>query len=361
MTYDSALTNVLNEAFFALGQLRMVGVLLPNPHLLIHPFVRREAVLSSRIEGTVTRLDQLLLFEAQEEATDGDSDVAEVVNYINALEYGLKRLGDGMPLCLRLLREVHEQLLSGVRGAEKRPGQFRRCEVMIGRRGLSYDDARFVPPSHTALDPLLRDFERYLNVPGDLSVVAQLAVTHYQFETIHPFMDGNGRLGRLLITLMLCERQVLPLPLLYLSVYFERHDNEYRDLMLEVSRRGEWVEWITFFARGVAEQAGDAVQRSQRLLELWRGYRQRVQDAGQPAFVLSLVDRLFAAPAVTITGAAKLMGVSFPTAQKYVESLEAAGVLTEATGRARKRTYMAQEILRLLDEAVTPGQTTTGA
>jgi len=330
----------------------MVGVLLPNPHLLIHPFVRREAVLSSRIEGTITRLDQLLLFEAQEEGSNGDSDVEEVVNYINALEYGLKRLGEGMPLCLRLLREVHEQLLSGVRGADKRPGQFRQCGVMIGRRGQNYDDARFVPPAPTALEPFLRDFERFLNGPGDLSVVAQLAVTHYQFETIHPFMDGNGRLGRLLITLMLCERQVLPLPLLYLSVYFEKNDNEYRDLMLEVSRRGAWVEWITFFARGIAEQARDAVQRSQRLLDLWRGYRQRVQDTGQPASVLSLVDRLFAAPAITITGAAKLLNVSFPTAQRYVESLESDGVLTEATGKARKRTYLAREILRLLDEPV---------
>jgi len=205
------------------------------------------------------------------------------------------------------------------------------------------------------LEPFLRDFGRFLNGPGDLSVVAQLAVTHYQFETIHPFMDGNGRLGRLLITLMLCERQVLPLPLLYLSVYFEKHDNEYRDLMLDVSRRGAWVEWITFFAKGVGEQARDAVQR---LLDLWRGYRQRVQDAGQPAFVLTLVDRLFAAPAITITGAAKLMNVSFPTAQKYVESLESVGVLTEATGKARKRTYLAREILRLLDEPVATDEPT---
>lgn len=348
LRYDGVLTNLLAEAHHALGQLAMVGRLLPNPHLLIRPFLRREAILSSRIEGTVTRLDQLLLFEAQEQEAEEDSDLAEVANYVNALEYGLGRIGEGMPLCLRLLREIHKELLRGVRGAEKRPGQFRLCDVLIGR-SRSYADARFVPPTPLSLDPLLRDFERFLNEPGPVPAVAQLALAHYQFETIHPFMDGNGRLGRLLITLMMCERKVLTQPLLYLSAYFERHDEEYRDQMLRVSQRGDWGDWITFFARGVAEQSLDAVQRAQRLLDLWRDYRRRIQEAGQPSAVLGLVDGLFAAPAITISGAAKMIGVTFPTAQKYVERLEQDGIVEEVTGKPRYRTYMAREILALLD------------
>lgn len=354
LAFDTDLTNLLNEASYALGQLQMVGVLLPNPHLLIRPFVRREAILSNKIEGTITRLDQLLLFEAQEQESNGDSDIGEVINYINALEFGLKQVGEGMPLCLRLLREVHEQLLRGVRGAEKRPGQFRQCGVVIGRLGQSYDDARFVPPGPATVDPLLRDFERFLNDPGNLPVVVQIALAHYQFESIHPFMDGNGRLGRLLITLMLCERGVLRQPLLYLSAYFERHDEQYRDLMLDVSRRGAWRDWVAFVARGVAEQSRDAVARSQRLLELWQTYRRKMQEPGQSANVLSLIDALFASPAVTIPGAARVMNVTFPTAQKYVERLAAEKIVTEVTGKTRNRTYIATEIIGLLDDREGP-------
>lgn len=292
----------------------MVGQLLPNPHLLIRPFVRREAVLSSRIEGTVTRLEQLLLFEAEPENGGEDADRAEVANYVDALEHGLQRLREGVPLCLRLLREVHGELMDGVRGHELRPGEFRRCPVMIGRPGQRYDTARYVPPGPTALDPLLRDFERFLNDPGPMPIAARIALAHYQFEAIHPFMDGNGRLSRLLITLMLCERGALVQPLLYLSADFDRHDDEYRDHLLAVSQRGTWAEWVGFVARGMAEQSRDAVRRAQRLLDLWRAYRQRVQSAGGSAVVLRLIDELFAAPAITATGAARVMGVSFPTA-----------------------------------------------
>src|SRR5262249_33484686 len=192
---DLALVRQLSDAAQALGELAGVGRRLPNPHLLIRPFLSREAVLSSRIEGTVTRLDQLFLFEAEADELVHPVDVGEVANYVRALESGLQRLSEGLPLCLRLLREVHERLLQGVRGENKRPGQFRNCGVMIRRGGQTWDDARFIPPTHDALEPLLRDFERFLNNPGDLPVVAQLALAHYQFETVHPFMDGNGRLG----------------------------------------------------------------------------------------------------------------------------------------------------------------------
>jgi Fic family protein len=206
-----------------------------------------------------------------------------VINHVHALELGLERLRAGMPLIWRLLRQVHARLLQGVRGENLRPGEFRNCGVMIGRAGQRYEDARFVPPCHTMLTPLLDDFERFINLERSLPIVVQLALAHYQFETIHPFTDGNGRLGRLLITLLLCQRKRLPQPLLYLSAFFERHDQEYKGHLLEVSRRAAWHEWISFFARGVAEQARDAAARAGRLLELGKEFRQRVAGMSHSA------------------------------------------------------------------------------
>ncbi len=350
MGLDFRLVCMLSEADHALGELAGVGRMLPNPHLLIRPFVRREAVLSSRIEGTITRLDQLFLFEAEPEHVSHPSDVAEVINYVRALEHGLELLQQGTPLCLRLLRSVHARLLHEVRGGEKRPGEFRRCGVMIGRHGQSFEDARFVPPAHTALDPLLRDFERFLNAPGDLPVVVQLALAHYQFEAIHPFMDGNGRVGRLLITLMLCERGTLPQPLLYLSAFFERNDQAYKDHLLEVSRRGAWADWLRFFAQGVAEQARDAARRAGRLLELGKHYQQKVSEVARSLAAVRLLDELFASPFITVPGAAAALDLTFPAAQNNVNKLVEAGILREMTGKTKNRVYVADEILKLLDE-----------
>jgi Fic family protein len=352
--FDLNLVRLLSEADQALGQLAGVGRMLPNPHLLIRPFVRREAVLSSRIEGTVTRLDQLFLFEAQPDELHSPADVAEVVNYVRALELGLQRLREGMPLTLRLLREVHARLLQGVRGSEKRPGEFRRCAVLIARQGQTYEQARFVPPCHTAVTTLMADFERFINLERTLPIVVQLALAHYQFETVHPFTDGNGRVGRLLITLMLCERACLPQPLLYLSAFFERHDQEYKDYLLKVSQKGSWNEWIGFFARGVAEQARDAAQRSEQLLDLGKNYRHRVAEVAQSATALQLVDELLGSPFITVNGAAQTLGVTFPTAQNAVNRLIEAQILREVTGQKRNRVYLAEEILRLLDEPISP-------
>ena len=345
--HTRSLSALLSRADLALGKLSMAGSLIPNPHLWIRPFIRREAVLSSKIEGTVTRLDQLLLFEA---ASGGapDEDMAEVSNYVKALQYGLAQVEAGVPLCLRLLREVHAHLMDGVLGANMRPGQFRQCAVYIGRAGQNKEQSRFIPPAHQSLDDLLRDFERFLNDPGEMSVVEQVALAHYQFEAIHPFMDGNGRLGRLLIPLLLCERKVLSQPLLYLSAYLEEHDEEYRNGLLAISQRGEWTEWVRFIAIGVTEQAEDAVKRSQQLLELRQQYRARAQDSKQVSVILTLIDQLFAAPAVTIAGAEMLMGVTYPTAQKYVNWMVSEGMLREVTGQTRNRVYMAPEIFRLL-------------
>jgi Fic family protein len=276
--------------------------------------------------------------------------VAEVANYVRALEHGLQLLKDGLPLCLRLLREVHAKLMEGVRGGEKRPGALRQCDVMIARQGQSWDDSRFVPPLHTALAPLLRDFERFLNDPGRMPIVAQLALAHYQFEAIHPFMDGNGRVGRLLITLMLSARGTLSQPLLYFSAFFEKHEEEYKDWLLEVSRRGAWREWIAFFARGMTEQARDAVRRTNRLLDLGKQYRLQVAEVARSNAALRLLDELFASPFITISGAATATGLTYPAAQNNVNRLVEAGILREMTGRSTNRVYVADAILKLLDE-----------
>jgi len=359
LSYDLNMVRLLSEADHALGELAGVGQMLPNPHLLIRPFLRREAVSSSRIEGTITRLDQVFLFEAKPDELHHPGDVEEVINHVHALELGLERIRQGRPLTLRLLREVHARLLQGVRGENKRPGEFRKCGVMIGRHGQTFAEARFVPPCHTAIDDLMNDFERFTNTERSLPIVVLLALAHYQFEAIHPFMDGNGRLGRLLITLLLCERQKLPQPLLYLSAYFERHDEEYKDRMLEVSRRAAWGEWISFFARGVAEQSADAATRARRLLALQQQYRQRAAAVSSSVTVIRLVEELFASPFITIPGAASSLSVTFPTAQNSIEKLVEVGILREITGQARNRVYCADGVLRLLEEGPVPPESQT--
>jgi Fic family protein len=339
----------LSAADQALGELAGAGRRLANPHLLIRPFIRREAVLSSRIEGTVTNLDQLFLFEAQPEEVAHVADAGEVRNYVLALEHGLEAVRNGYPFSLQLVREVHRILMEGVRGAEKRPGEIRDRAVLIGK-SFDFDAARFIPPCHTRLGPMLQDFVRFLRDEKSLPVVIQLALMHYQFETIHPFNDGNGRVGRLLITLMLCERGVLPQPLLYLSAFFEQHRDEYYDRLLEVSRRAAWNEWIGFFARGVAEQARDAVDRVQRLQDLRDDYRDRTTDLIKSATALRLVEELFASPYITVNRASEVMGISFKSASRTVATLAGAGILREMTGQERYRIFCADEILRLLDQ-----------
>jgi Fic family protein len=350
ISFDVSLVRQLTEADRALGELAGIGRMLPNPHLLIGPFLRREAILSSRIEGTVTRLEELLLFEVQPEETERPPDVGEVVNYVRALEYGLARLKD-LPVCVRLLCEIHEHLLEGVRGMEKRPGKIRDKQVFIGREGQHPDDMRFIPPMQTQLPEMLTAMERFLNFPSDLPLIVQLALVHYQFETIHPFQDGNGRIGRLLISLMLCERSSLPQPLLYLSAFFERHNSDYRDLMLAVSQKGAWSDWIRFFAQGIAEQSRDAIERAKRLLDLWQSYRQRLQAKSQSVTILALIDELFASPIVTVSYAEKKLGVTYPAANNNIAKLVAEGILRETTKKQRNRVYVADAILKLLDES----------
>jgi Fic family protein len=346
---DMELVRFISDAHQSLGELAGAARLLPNPHLLIRPFLNREAVLSSRIEGTITRLDQLFLFEIEPDQNENPDDAQEVRNYVAALEFGLDQIRRGFPITLHMLRELHQVLMQGVRGAEKRPGQIRDRAVLIGQMGQTFDTARFVPPCHPALTPLLDDLIRFLREPQTLPVVLQLALMHYQFETIHPFNDGNGRVGRLLITLLLCERGGLPDPLLYLSAFFERHRHAYYDCLLNVSRNGAWLDWFRFFAIGIAEQARDAILRARQLLDLRESYRKKLAKDSRSAAPFRLLDELFASPFITANRAKDLMKMSFKSAQQILVMLEKKRILREITKKRRHRIYCAHEILRLLD------------
>ncbi len=350
---DWATVQRLTEAERALGELGGVGRLLPNPQLLIRPFLSREAVESSRIEGTITRLDQLLLFEADPSELSIPGDAQEVLNYVRAMEFGVAQVRAGYPFSLMLIRELHRVLLEGVRGGEKRPGEVRDRSVLIGRTGQTYETARFVPPCHTALQPLLVNLVEFLRGGGGLPVLVQIALAHYQFETIHPFNDGNGRVGRLLVTLMLCERGVLPEPLLYLSGFFEQNRAEYYDGLLNVSRRGAWNEWLAYFAFGVTTQAHDAAARARRLIDLRQDYHHRTAAVVRGRAALRLVDELFASPFLTLRRATETTGVAKKSAQNTIDKMLAAGLIREITGKRRNRVYCADEILRLLDRPLT--------
>lgn len=337
----------LSEADRALSELAGVARNFPNPHLLINPFVRREAVLSSRIEGTMASLSDLFLFEAAEVREPNPPDVREVATYVDALEYGLARLGQ-LPLSLRLIREIHARLMAGVRGQERTPGEFRALQNWIGPPGASLLDATFVPPPVPEMHEALDAFERFLHAEPVLPPLIRLALIHYQFEAIHPFLDGNGRVGRLLVSLLLCHERLLPQPLLYLSAFFERRRPDYYGLLLAVSRRGDWPEWIEFFLQGVAEQSRDAIRRAGLLLDLWRDYRGRFEHARSSALLLRLVDYLFEHPFLSMPTASRLLGVTYRSAELNVQKLVRAGVLQERTGLRRNRIYLAPAVLEIL-------------
>ncbi len=350
VAWDTPLVSAVATAGTALGRLAEVGRLMPNPHLLIRPFVRREAVLSSQIEGTLASFDDLVLFEFDDEVEKRTPDVREVSNYVRALEHGLSRVNT-LPLSRRLICEMHEILMQGVRGGDQTPGEFRRNQVHIGQRGQTIAEARFVPPPPGEhVDRAMADLEDYLHAPSELPAVVRLALVHYQFEAIHPFNDGDGRVGRLLISLMLCLEGVLPQPLLYLSAWFERHRAEYYDGLMHVSQRGCWGEWMNFIARGVAHEAMDAVYRATRLRDLQVEYTERVRTARTSALLLKLIESLFAQPAVTAATVRELLDVTPRTAQQHIDRLREAGILTEITGRKRDRIYLAPGIAQAIHE-----------
>jgi Fic family protein len=353
---DAELIRVLAEASYALGELAALGRLLPNPHLLIDPFIRREAVLSSRIEGTQASLADVYAYEAGQLVLPGFpavahvADVREVVNYVSAVEYGLERLNT-LPVSLRLVRELHERLMRGVRGEHMTPGEFRRSQNWIGPPGCSLNDATYVPPPVPEMDAALAAFEKYLHADADLNApLVRLAMIHYQFEAIHPFLDGNGRIGRLLIILLLISWNLLSLPLLYLSAYFERNRSEYYERLLAVTQQGAWRPWIVYFLRGVTEQSRDAAGRAKRLQDLQAGWRGRLIAQRAPARAMNLVDHLFHTPVLTIPRVQKLLGVTYHAAQSNVERLVAAGILRLVGESGQGKMFVADEIMRALSD-----------
>lgn len=356
LEWTNELVFALSQADSALGELKGLARNLANPHLLIAPFLRREAVLSSRIEGTQASLSDLYAYEAvQLPLLDRPEDVKEVYNYVAALEYGLERLKT-LPISLRFIRELHAHLMKGVRGEEQTPGEFRRSQNWIGPPGCLLDSATFVPPPPPDMLEALHHLEAYLHAPPVLPPLLRLGLIHYQFEAIHPFLDGNGRVGRLLIVLLLCAWEVLPQPLLYLSAYFQRHREAYYAHLMAVSQRGEWEAWLCFFLQGIYTQAQDAIARSRRLLALRERYREQFQNQRTAARLLRVLDYLFTRPIVTIHGiAADLPEIDYQTASRYIYALEAAGVLHEITERARNRVYQADAILQAIS-APLPGQ-----
>ena len=349
ISYDHDLVRGLSRADAALGELSGLGRLLPNPHLLIAPYVRREAVLSSRIEGTRTSLSDLLLDEVDAgggvRTVADQADRLEVRNYVSALEYGVQRLKT-LPLSLRLVREIHERLMRGVRGGHVTPGEFRRSQNWIGPPGSTPATAPYVPPPPAQMGDLLADWERFLHVRGDMPDLVQCAVMHEQSEAIHPFLDGNGRVGRLLITLFLVDRERLAQPLLYLSDYLEAHRQDYYDLLQRVRTHGDWPAWLRFFFAGVEATATDATRQTQELIDLREAYRGKLADKPR---ALALLDALLVNPYLTAGRAAEVLGVSAPTARAAIVVLVEAGLLEEVSGRIWRRIYLARPILSAID------------
>ncbi|MEK6551684.1 MAG: Fic family protein [Pseudomonadota bacterium] len=346
--YDAALALALSRADSALSELSGLGRLLPNSHLLIASYVRREAVLSSRIEGTRATLSDILLDEMDTDAPRGDqADVREVRNYVSALEYGVKRLR-ALPLSSRLVRELHARLMKGVRGEHATPGEFRRSQNWIGPRGSTPATAAYVPPPPAEMQRALGGWERFLHVRDEMPDLIQCALMHEHFEAIHPFLDGNGRVGRLLITLFLIERGRLSQPLLYLSAYIEAHRQDYYDLLQRVRTRCDWSGWLLFFLTGVVETARDAIERANDLMALRGRYRLRLKDKPR---AMVLLDELFLNPYITVARAARILKVSNPTARQAVLHLQKTGMLKEVSGRKWGQLYLAGPIMKVIEKA----------
>jgi Fic family protein len=338
---------LLSEADAALGRLAGSGRLLPDPHLLVNAYMTREAVASSRIEGTQASVTEV--FDAAVTGTTQRNDVREVRNYVVALEHGIRRLESGFPLSLRLIREMHELLLRDVRGHERTPGEFRRSQNWISSPDNTARTARFVPPPVDELWPALDDWEKYLHDENPrLPLLVRCALLHYQFETIHPFLDGNGRLGRLFIVLYLMDRGRLPGPLLYLSSYFDQRKQEYYDRLQLLRERGEVMEWLQLFLTGVRVQAADAVDRAEELSDLREGYRARLR--GNRSRAGEVVDLLFANPVLTVRYVQDRLGISQPGASNLLRLLVDRGVLREVgEGTGTRHKWFADGVLAVLD------------
>lgn len=346
--------DLLERANRAVGRLDALTLLLPDPSLFLYFYVRKEAVLSSQIEGTQSSLSDLLLHEYGDRPGVPIDDVQEVSQYVAALNHGLERLRGGFPLSLRLIREIHEVLLSRGRGSTQSPGEFRRSQNWIG--GSRPGNARFVPPPWEEVMECMGDLEKFLHdEPVRTPLLLKAALSHVQFETIHPFLDGNGRVGRLLITFLLCSEGALSEPLLYLSLYFKAHRETYYDLLGRVRVEGGWEAWVTFFLEGVVETSEQAVNTAQRIMKLFTEDRASVETMGQAAGNVARVHSyLQRKPVLVIPRASKDIGISQPTVTAALRRMEEIGVVKEITGKARDRIYVYQAYLDILEEGTQP-------
>ena len=347
---DGTLNQALAEAMLALGRLDGISSLLPDPDRFLYAYVRKEAVLSSQIEGTQSSLSDLLLYELEESPGSPIDDVVEVSNHVAAMEHGLERLDGGFPLASRLIREIHGKLLSGGRGSSKTPGEFRTSQNWIG--GTRPGNAHFVPPPHSAVPDCMTALEKFLNDRHDgLPPLIRAGLAHVQFETIHPFLDGNGRVGRLLITFQLCNDDVLVEPMLYLSLYFKQHREVYYNLLTHVRETGDWETWLEFFLEGVIETAGAAVDTAHRLLTMLDADRETLERQGRRVGSVLRVHEVLANKVIlSLTGIRKLTGLSFPAASAAMDILAEQGIAREFTGRRRARLFAYSEYLAILNE-----------
>jgi Fic family protein len=350
----SRLHRTLDRANRAIGRLDGVTSILPGTPLFLYMYIRKEALLSSQIEGTQSSLSDLLLFEIEEARGALFDDVQEVSNYVAAMNHGLARIREEFPLSLRLMREIHEILLSKGRGAGKQPGEFRRSQNWIG--GTRPGNARFVPPPPGQVTDLMSDLEKFIHAETpEIPALVKAGLVHVQFETIHPFLDGNGRLGRLLVTFLLCAQGILKEPVLYLSLYLKTNRQHYYDLLQRVRERGDWEAWLEFFLEGVAETSDQAAGAAREILNLFEGDRRRIEALGRPAAsALKLHQLLQTKPIISIPDAASRLGISPPTVSKSIRHLEELRVLREITGKRRRRLFVYGAYLAILSQGTEP-------
>lgn len=349
---DGDLLSLLTRAGIALGRLDGSIQTLPHPDMFVFMYVRREAVLSSQIEGTQSSLRDVLAAEAKLYSRDQPRDVNEVINYVAAMEYGLERLAT-LPLSVRLIREIHARLLHGVRGAQASPGELRTSQNWIGPGGCTLAEATFVPPPPSVVPDALADLERFLHQESPLPLLVRVGLAHAQFETIHPFLDGNGRVGRLLIAFLLCQEQALAKPVLYLSHYFKAHRQEYYEQLQRVRDEGDWESWLTFFLQGIHEVSEQAVSLTRAILLLREKHRTMITDSlgASAASGHRVVEHLYQKPIVSIPDVSRITGRSYQAANQLTSRLVDLGILVEMTGQRRNRRYVYQDYVQLFNDA----------
>ncbi len=343
------LSQLLSKADQGLGRLDGVAAILPNPDLFVAMYIKQEAVLSSQIEGTQSTLQDILALEGGAKNAGQPTDIGDIVNYIAAMNFGIKRLED-LPLSSRLIREIHEKLLANSRGQHQDSGNFRRTQNWIGPAGAGLAGAAFVPPPPHELNRTLGNLETFLNQRDVMPPLVQIGLAHGQFETIHPFLDGNGRVGRLLITLFLCERNILKRPLLYLSVYLKKYRTEYYDRLMAIRTHGDWEGWLRFFLRGVAEVSESAAATAKQIVDLRESTRQQLAKASSAKAAYRALDLIFEKPIITVATVQTGLNCSFTSANKIVKLFESLGLLVELTGQRRNRCYQFKHYLRLFTD-----------